>query len=38
MLRMIADRDASINWRAWWQDNPIDYEVASEVAVTGFRR
>jgi hypothetical protein len=31
MLRIIAERDSTMNWRAWWNDSPPNYEVSGDM-------
>ena len=31
MLRIIAERDSRMRWRAWWQDLPSEYEEADSA-------
>lgn len=31
MLRIIAHREASMNWRAWWDDLPHAYETSGSA-------
>lgn len=30
-MRIIADRDAAMNWKAWWTDMPTEYEVSGSM-------
>jgi hypothetical protein len=31
MLRIIAERDSKMCWRAWWKDNPSEYEESGSM-------
>lgn len=30
-MRVIADRDASMHWKAWWNDMPAEYQVSASM-------